>query len=123
MPSLVRRRAVRPLSERLFRVKRMGYLKRNLEVGKEEYAAAAREIAANTQRLQQLKSVRATFLGNTRVDSHSRAKLNEMNNIIAGLEEMIQVATRTKQRAREMVEHAKKKLGISSAAQRAKRAA
>lgn len=109
-----RRRRVSPISERIFRVKRRGFLERNLVQGKKEYQLAGKEITAKKQLLERLLAERNSFLKNSRVDSHSREKLVHLDNTIAGLRDMIQLATRTQTRAKEMILHAQKELGIQT---------
>lgn len=112
MAFFVRRPRVKPISERIFRAKKKGFLERNLAEGKNAYQLAGNEITAKKQLLERLLSERDSYLRNSRVDLHSREKLVHLDNTIAGLRDMIQLATRTQTRAREMVLHAQKELGI-----------
>lgn len=112
MAFFVRRPRVKPISERIFRAKKKGFLERNLVEGKNAYQLAGKEITAKKQLLEQLLAERDRYLRNSRIDSHSHEKLVHLDNTIAGLRDMIQLATRTQTRAREMVLHAQKELGI-----------
>ncbi|MBM3282092.1 MAG: hypothetical protein FJY86_02000 [Candidatus Diapherotrites archaeon] len=123
MPLFARRRGTRPLSERVFRIRKMGYLRRNLEEGKEEYASALKEKNDTIKMREKLLAEREKFSRTRPNTPESKEMLARMNIIIEGYNDMIQMAIRTQQRAKEMILHAEKELGILSVVRRAKKAA
>lgn len=116
-------RRTTPLSERLFRVRQTGFLKRNLAEGKKEYVHALNEFNAKNKLLQSLMRERARLLESRSLSSALREKLTHVNNTIAGVQEMVQVSIQTQKRAREMILHAEKELGLRPLRPRAKKAA
>ena len=120
---LFARRQTKPLSERVFRVKKMGFLRRNLAEGKKEYVSALKEMTDKTKMMNKLLSEREKLLRAKRITPESKEMLVRMDNTIAGVREMIRHAIQSQQRAKEMILHAEKEIGVPSIARRAKKAA
>lgn len=91
--------------------------------GKKEYVSALNEINAKTKMMTNLLSEREKLLQAKRITPESKEMLVRMDNTIAGVREMIRHAIQSQQRAKEMILHAEKELGVPSVTRRAKKAA
>jgi hypothetical protein len=91
--------------------------------GKKEYVSALTEMNTKTKMLQGLLNERERMLESKSITPQSKETLTRLNNTIAGVQEMIRHAIRTQERAKEMILHAEKELGIRRIKQRAKKAA